>query len=250
MTGKKALALAFAGLLTSASAAMAQEWGRERVPRDGACFYKDPNFHGEYFCIGAGQEYSQMPEHMNDKISSIRVFGRAEVFVYRDVRFDGRSSRFAGDISNLKSEGWNDLISSISVRSGGNGSGSGYGYGSSSNHVRPQDADRIIRRAYQDLLGREPDASGQRVYRSRIIDEGWSDAQVRESIRESPEYRERSTMTPARAEDIVRRAYQNVLRREPDSASRGFVDRVMRDHWTQQDVERELRKSPEYRSKG
>ena len=50
-----------------------------------------------------------------------------------------------------------------------------------------------------------------------------------------------------RAEEIVRRAYLEVLRREPDAASRGYVDRVMRDNWSQNDVERELRKSAEYR---
>ena len=31
------------------------------------------------------------------------------------------------------------------------------------------------------------------------------------------------------------------------TGSRGYVERVLRDHWTQADVERELRKSPEYR---
>jgi hypothetical protein len=57
-------------------------------------------------------------------------------------------------------------------------------------------------------------------------------------------------MTYAKAEEIVRRAYQAVLRREPDPGSRPYVDKVMRDHWSQQDVERELRKSPEFRNKG
>ena len=52
-----------------------------------------------------------------------------------------------------------------------------------------------------------------------------------------------------RAEEIVRRAYLDVLRREPDAASRGYVDRVMRDNWSQNDVERELRKSAEYRQR-
>jgi hypothetical protein len=47
----------------------------------------------------------------------------------------------------------------------------------------------------------------------------------------------------------VRRAYLDVLKREPDPASRPFVDRVLRDHWTQQDVERELRNSAEFRNK-
>jgi hypothetical protein len=185
---------------------------------------------------------------MNDKITSIRIFGRAEVIVFKDIRFDGGSSRFDIDVSNLKNEGWNDRISSMRVQfPGGYGnrrSSSGYGGN------RSQDPDRIIRRAYQDLLEREPDQSGLRLYRSRMIDEGWTETQVRESIRDSQEYRERSTMTYAKAQEIVRRAYQSVLRREPDPASRGYVDKVMREHWTQQDVERELRKSAEYRNKG
>ena len=110
-----------------------------------------------------------------------------------------------------------------------------------------QDADRIVRRAYQDILDREPDEAGLRQYRSRIIDDGWSEAQVRDALRKSPEYRQKSRMTRQTAQDIVRRAYLSVLRREPDAGSRGYVDHVLRDKWTQSDVERELRKSPEYR---
>ena len=67
--------------------------------------------------------------------------------------------------------------------------------------------------------------------------------------RSSPEYRELHTMTRAKAEAIVRNAYLSVLNREPDGGSRGYVDKVFRDKWTQQDVERELRKSPEYRNR-
>jgi hypothetical protein len=114
------------------------------------------------------------------------------------------------------------------------------------------DADSIIHRAYRDILGREPDAGGLREYRNRIRDDGWSEAQVRQALRSSPEYRERGgggTMTRERAQEIVRQAYLSVLRREPDPASAGFVDRVFRDHWTLQDVERELRNSAEYRDR-
>ena len=53
-------------------------------------------------------------------------------------------------------------------------------------------------------------------------------------------------MTYPKAQEVVRRAYLAVLKREPDPASRGYVDRVLRDKWTQADVERELRQSPEY----
>jgi peptidase inhibitor family I36 len=244
----KALLLALLASLALSSAAMAQTWGRERFPRDGVCFFKDANFSGEYFCVRTGDELSRMPDGMNDKISSVRIFGRAEVFVFQDIRFEGRSAHFDSDIRNLRDDGWNDLISSLRVRAPDrwNGFGRGGGVGRGDGR-RGDEADRIVRRAYQDLLGRDPDDRGLRTYRSHIIDDGWSEAQVRDSIRNSPEFRERNTMTAAKAEDIVRRAYLAVLKREPDSGARGYVDKVIRQHWTQEDVERELRKSPEYR---
>jgi len=56
-------------------------------------------------------------------------------------------------------------------------------------------------------------------------------------------------MTREQAQAVVRSAYQNVLGREPDPASAGFVDRVFNDHWSQQQIENELRNSAEYRQK-
>jgi hypothetical protein len=56
-------------------------------------------------------------------------------------------------------------------------------------------------------------------------------------------------MTREQAQSIVRSAYQNVLGREPDPNSSGYVDRVANDHWSQQQVENELRNSAEYRQK-
>jgi hypothetical protein len=248
MPVRKAVLFACFAVLATSSVVMAQRWGRENVPRDGVCFYKDPNFNGDYFCARSGESLASVPSGMNDRISSIRIFGRTEVIVFKDIRFEGRSSRFDNDIRNLKDEGWNDLISSIRVRSA---SGGGFGGRPGGGSIgRPTgDPDRIVRRAYEDILERQPDATGLRLYRSRIIDEGWTEAQVRDDLRNSREYREKSSMTPAKAQDIVRRAYLAVLRREPDPGSRGFVDRVLRDHWSQEDVERELRKSAEYRNK-
>jgi hypothetical protein len=183
---------------------------------------------------------------MNDEISSMRIFGSAEVTLFKDVRFQGRSSRFAADIRNLKEVGWDDLISSIRVQYAPRGSVGRPG----GIPGRPSDdPDRIVRRAYQDILEREPDPTGERIYRSHIIDDGWTETQVRDALRNSAEYRDKSTMTFAKAQDIVRRAYLSVLKREPDPGSRPFVDKVFRDHWSQQDVERELRNSPEYRNK-
>jgi len=244
--GKKMMVLLASGaMLATSSTVTAQRWGSDRPPRDGVCFYEYADYRGDYFCVRTGEDLGSLPPGTNDRISSIRVFGRAEVTVFRNDRFGGPSARIDYDVPNLR-ESWNDRISSIRVRRTSYGDRGDWRDGSSG---RPRDPDRIIRRAYQDLLGREPDAEGLRHYRGRIIDDGWSEAQVREAIRESNEYREKSTMTREKAEDIVRRAYLSVLNREPDAASQSYVNQVLRNKWTQQDVERELRESPEYRNR-
>lgn len=201
------LALMF--IVVAASSASAQpRWGRPNAPRSGACFYRDPNFQGDYFCAGVGEDIANMPSGMNDKISSIRTFGNVEVEVFQDVRFRGHSERFGSSVRNLKEDGWNDRLSSIHVNSRGGG-GNGYG-----NNDRRDNDRRDNDGRYND--GRYNDGNSSRVTRRQ-------------------------------AEEIVRRAYLTVLRREPDPGSAGFVDRVLRDHWTQDQLERELRKSEEYR---
>ncbi|HSF19520.1 MAG TPA: DUF4214 domain-containing protein [Vicinamibacteria bacterium] len=112
-----------------------------------------------------------------------------------------------------------------------------------------ESADKIIRRAYQDVLGREPDYNGLVSYRNKVMDHGWDEHDVSKALRNSPEFRQKNTLTRSQAEEIVRRAYQEVLGREPDAGSRGYVDRVLKDHWGEQEVARELRHSDEYRSK-
>ena len=105
--------------LFRAEAASAQpRWGRERVPNQGACFYEDANFRGNYFCVRQGERLPSLPSGMGDKISSVRVFGSSEVTVFRDANMRGRSARFIDDVRNLKGEGWNDQISSLDVTSG------------------------------------------------------------------------------------------------------------------------------------
>ena len=112
-----------------------------------------------------------------------------------------------------------------------------------------ESAEKIVRRAYDDVLGREPDYNGLRSYANKVMDQGWDEHDVREALKRSPEYRQKSQISRPQAEEIVRRAYLSVLGREPDAGSRGFVDRVLRDHWSEGDVARELRNSDEYRNK-
>ena len=222
------------------SNALAQSWGGGPMPRQGACFYQDINFRGQYFCVTAGDDLDAMPAGTNDRVSSIRVLGRTEVTVYADPRFRGRSLQFDTNAGDLQSESFNDLISSTQIRStafdGGGRRGSQNG---------SQNPDLIVRRAYQDILERDPEPGGLRLYRSRIIDDGWTEEQVREALRNSPEYREQAL---AKAQEVVRRAYLAILKREPDAGAAGYVNRVLRDNWKQADVERELRRSPEFRN--
>lgn len=251
MVDARMIALFASGVaLAASSPVMAQRWGRGPTPRDGVCFYENADYGGDYFCVKSGESLRFVPDGMNDRISSIRVFGRVEITVFKDAQYKGPSTRFYDDVRNLRYEGWNDRISSLRVRKGSYGDhrSPSDNRGGSSGRWQ-QDPDRIVRRAYEDILERQPDAAGLRLYRSHIIDDGWTEAQVREALRNSPEYREKNTMTRAKAEEIVRRAYRSVLNREPEAGSRGYVDKVLRDKWTQEDVERELRKSPEYRNK-
>lgn len=88
-------------------------WGRETLPREGACFYEDSEFRGRYFCVPRGATYVSLPGGFNDRISSIRLFG-AGVRIYQDRDFRGRSTDIRGDVRNLRGT-WRDTVSSIRV---------------------------------------------------------------------------------------------------------------------------------------
>jgi len=115
---------------------------------------------------------------------------------------------------------------------------------STNRSLRPE---TIIRRAYQDILNREPDPEGMQVYRTNILDRNWTEQDVREALRNSPEYASGAFRT-ASADRIIRRAYQDILGREPDpegleSYRRNIVERG----WDEQDVRQALRRSDERR---
>lgn len=98
--------------------------GGSRWERGGACFYKDIDFEGEYFCMKRGESIASLPPGFNDKISSIKIFGDATVTVYNDSNFGGRNGTTRRDVDNLKhwrtaddpSRNWNDRISAIQVQ--------------------------------------------------------------------------------------------------------------------------------------
>jgi hypothetical protein len=146
-----------------------------------------------------------------------------------------------------------------------------------------REAQRIVRQAYRDILGREPDPSGLQQYTRSMMYDGWSEADVRRSLQNSPEFAQRSQgygqygrngqngryrqsgqygqygqrgvgrngVGGGQAEGIVRQAYLSTLGREPDAAGmRDYTTRVLQDGWTERDVVRALRSSDEYRRRG
>jgi hypothetical protein len=111
-------------LVATSLPAFAQwRWGRPHPPRAGACFYKDGNFRGDFFCLKEGERWPNMPAGFNDRISSIRVFGGSRLRIFTDAEFRGASLLLDRDADNLsriplpdnRGKSWNDRITSIAV---------------------------------------------------------------------------------------------------------------------------------------
>jgi hypothetical protein len=209
--------------------------------------YEDKDYRGDSLVLYPGDSLENLAgltfghgARLNDRISSIRVEGGAEVYVHADSRYRGTVMRLTDDVRDLTdrllpgsvSASWNDRISSIRVEA--------------RRRDEPRvDADAILQRAFLDLLGREPDPAGLGGYRSLIIDQGWTEAMVRDNIRRGDEFRNEG------ANRIIKRAYLDVLGREPDPQGlRHYRHLLLEKNWTENDVRAELRKSDEFRRSG
>jgi len=108
--------------------------------------------------------------------------------------------------------------------------------------AQAQDYERIITRAYEDILGRQPDKEGMRHFRSRMIDERWDEARVRAALRDSDEYRLRQI------DVVINRAYDDLLRRKPDrQGQEAYRRKMLREGWDEQRVRQDIMNSDEYR---
>lgn len=219
-----------------------RDYDDRRGPR--VIVYQDADYRGDSRVFYPGDSIENLSgitfEHggrINDRISSIRVEGGAEIYVYADPRFSGNVMRLTDDARDLTgrllpgsvSTSWNDRITSLRVEV-------------RRRDERRENPDVIIKRAYLDLLGREPDPAGLRDYRGLIIDQGWTEVMVRENIRRGDEFRVEG------ADRIIRRAYLDILGREPDPTGlRDFRIKLLEKNWTEGDVRDALRKSEEYR---
>jgi hypothetical protein len=156
------------------------------------------NYGGNYFCSAAGTSTSQLSSGHNDEISSIRIFGDAVATVYRDANFRGQSRVIDSNVSNLRSLGFNDRISSYQVDSGrGNWSRDARSPNVPYGRVQPnqsrwsyRDAEQIVRRSYRSVLGREPDPAGLRSWTEEVVNNNWTQRDLESALRQSDEYRQ------------------------------------------------------------
>ena len=234
--------------------------------------FQDQRFRGRWALL-EGDVRNLRREGWNDQLSSVRIssgygrtrgqnadrrngsgVGRIEFGEWRDDRGDRRDGPGAGqyepadrrDGSGVGRYDPNDRRDGSGTRNDPQDRRDGAVGG----RRATENADALVRRVYQDLLQREPDAQGLTLYRDRMNNENWSEQDVREALLKSPEYRQRTVATTQQnAEQVVARAYRSVLKREPDAGSRGYVEKVLRERWSEADVARELRNSAEYRSK-
>lgn len=216
-------------------------------------FYSEPGFRGDRLVLHAGATISNLTHHRdgsgrrwNDRISSIRIEGRARVVLLADTGFRGERLEITRDVRDLTAfahgpagiENWDDRISSLRILDfERNAPGA--------TPIRSQrEADRIIHATYLDLLGREPDYDGLQNYRRRLLEQGWDEENLRSAIRRSDEFRKRDP------EDIVRRVFQEVLGREPQTRELDSLRRSIREKgWSEGEVKAELRRLPEARER-
>jgi Peptidase inhibitor family I36 len=87
-----------------------------RPARDRICVFEGINYGGRSQCWNTDEEERNLSGNgWNDRINSIRVFGRARVEIYRDSNFRGERLRLDRDTPDLSALRWSGQISSFQV---------------------------------------------------------------------------------------------------------------------------------------
>ena len=95
--------------------------------------------------------------------------------------------------------------------------------------------------------GRAPSDRELVRYRTLMIRNGWTEADVRQDLAARTDYRKYRNDTGTRPTAAVRSAYQDILGRDPDPEGlRNYRQKMVREGWSEQDVRDDLRRSAEY----
>lgn len=254
---------------------------RRRPAGERVVLYSGENFDGVSVELLPGAVVSDLGDltfadgrKVNDRISSVRVFGELKVTLYSDSEFRGDSVELADSVARLVrvprgGANWDNCLSSVRVSGGHGGRPEGrdrdrgdsrdreWGPGRDRDrgpsegdrprrHDGPSGAEieRMVTRAYRELLSREPNGAELRRYREAVFTEGWGRDEIYDDIRGSREYRS------LEADRIVERVYRDLLGREPDPSGREFWRKaILKKGWTEGRFREEIRDSDEYRKK-
>lgn len=219
-------------------------------PQGRVLLFPEPNYRGDPLVVEAGAvienlEYTRTAgRKWNDRISSVRLEGPVVLVLYEDAYFRGATAtltRNAADLSALslgdrRGTSWDDRISSLRVE---------FVPRPAPVFIRwePREAERAVRAAYRDILGREPDGRGLREYRDRLMERGWTEDQLRDNLRQSDEFRHRDL------DAIVRKVYRDVLGRDPDPSGRQSYTQTLRNGMSEAEFRADLRRSSEFAAK-
>ncbi len=234
-------------VVASAAAALLSLGQAQVVSTGRAYFYTEPGFQGDVFVVNGGSQIENLAFirdsrglPFNDRIRSVQLEGPVRVLLFEHADFGGVSMWLNGDVPDLggfaigftSASSWDRNISAIQVQ-----------------QVAPgvvvfarwdrRDADRVVRAGYRDLLGREPDGPGLRLYVSRLVEAGWSEEQFREALRRSDEFKHRDL------DAIIRRAFRDILGRDPDASGRATYQRSLSRGMTENEMRDDLRRSRE-----
>lgn len=242
---------------------------------DRVTFYTEPDFRGEALTIEAGATVGDLGRITRPSqrpwafaISSIKVEGAAKASVYTAAGFQGDRLDITQSVTDLYGETrrsggtWDRAIASISVTGPRPVAPppppptTRYEEAPTTVYVVPRPSpppvvvrpldiravDAAIHRAFREVLGRNADPQGLRLYRDRIIHQGWNEEQVIRQLQRSDE---------ARAVDAtaaITRAYREVLGRDPDAQGLNHYRSKWREGWTQGQIRDDLRRSHEGRN--
>ena len=270
------------GLLATLRADPAGAGRRDERPRaetGRVVLYSGENFDGVSIELLPGAEIADLNDlrfsdgrKVDDRISSVRVFGGLTVALYADPGFSGEALELSGSSPRLgrvprRGGNWDNCLSSVRV-SGGRGDGhdhdrppardprhwdpdrDGRPGGYSGHDDRPRrpegpsgaEIERLVTRAYRDLLAREPTDSELRKYREAVEEQGWGRDEICDDLRGGREYRTKE------ANALIERVYREMFGREVDGPSRKvWLKRLVEKGWDERRFRAEMRKFDEYR---
>lgn len=219
------------------------------VSGDHVIFFSEPNYRGDFFIVETGaavEDLRRLPRpggSWSNAISSFRIVGVATVVGYADPDFRGPRLEISSSLGDLVAErrggapdvNWDNAISSLRV----------VAPRARSSTPEPRydrrAAENVVQRAYRDILGRNADADGLRSNREKLIDQNWTEDDVRNHLRRSSEFQ---ALNP---DEVVTRAYREVLKRDPDPEGlRHYRDLFVNRGWTIPQLRAELLRSNEW----